>query len=313
MTKGNPTHPRCFLIDVEGTIVLDKSLRPIPGAQEFIGKLVHGQRPYSLVTNFTTDTPADLASRLKSHGFQIKEQHIQSPLSTVIPILKRMNVQTVYTIGTPALKDYLINNGIQSHEEPTVDAVVVGLDTEVDYHKLKVACQAIVHHKAVLVGLHRGRIYDDEHGETAPSVGTIVAALEWATQEHAITVGKPSQAFFKLALEWLDASPGECVMISRSLYRPRPVQTYGHEDLFCTHRKVSRSYGTRPAPCNRTARLGIGQYRGSRFASRYRLAKLRLLYSHSAKRHSHSKGTSKLQGGKECQCTPVRRSSPLLW
>jgi 4-nitrophenyl phosphatase len=214
LTKGNPTHPRCFLIDVEGTIVLDKSLRPIPGAQEFIGKLVHGQRPYSLVTNFTTDTPADLASRLKSHGFQIQEQHIQSPLSTVIPILQRMNVQTVYTIGTPALKDYLINNGIQSHEEPTVDAVVVGLDTEVDYHKLKVACQAIVHHKAVLVGLHRGRIYDDEHGETAPSVGTIVAALEWATQEHAITVGKPSQAFFKLALEWLDASPGECVMIS---------------------------------------------------------------------------------------------------
>ena len=99
-------------------------------------------------------------------------------------------------------------------EETAVDAVVVGLDTGLTYERLTLACEAVAAHKAALVALHRNRLYTDAAGRTAPSVGTIVAAIEYATEAEATVIGKPSPDYFRQALDELALTPEDVLVVS---------------------------------------------------------------------------------------------------
>jgi len=62
------------------------------------------------------------------------------------------------------------------------------------------------------MALERDRYWMDAGGLSL-SAGPFVAALEYATGSRAELVGKPSPAFFRVALDSMGLSPGECAMI----------------------------------------------------------------------------------------------------
>jgi len=94
------------------------------------------------------------------------------------------------------------------------DAVIVGLDTELTYQRLSLACDAVSRCNAELIALHRNRLFTDSQGRRAPSVGAIVEAIAYATQAEPTLIGKPSPVYFQQALDDIALPPESVLVVS---------------------------------------------------------------------------------------------------
>lgn len=203
-----------YLIDIEGTIVKDKSLVPIDGAISWINSLESKDQRFVLVSNNTTHKPTDLLSLLRNSGFKLEEDNLVTCIGAALNWLKAKKIKSCFVIGTPQLKGLLNENGIETKENENAEAVLVGLDTSLDYQKLKIATNALVKNKAYLLALRKNRLYKDEKGDLSPSVGAVVKALEYSCQKRAKVFGKPSPTFYRGILKKFRARPDDCIMIS---------------------------------------------------------------------------------------------------
>jgi HAD superfamily hydrolase (TIGR01450 family) len=204
----------CFLIDIEGTIVKDKSYTPIEGAVDWLRKVKSKGRVFSLVSNNTTHSPEKLLSLLRSKGFELEEDNLDTCMKMAKEWLKIKKIKSCFVIGNQILKDYLRKEGIEIKEDSSVQAVVVGLDEKVDYEKLKIATRALMENNAHLIALHSNKVFKDSKGEIAPSVGSIVKALEYASDKKALIMGKPSVDFYRNVLRRLKSKSENCIFIS---------------------------------------------------------------------------------------------------
>lgn len=213
-----------YLIDIEGTIVKDKSFVPIEGAINWINSFPpeadltmsekSKDRQFVLVSNNTTHRPSDLLGLLKNSGFNVEEENLVTCMGAALHWLKTKKIKNCFVIGNSQLKAFLNENEIEAKEDERTEAVLVGLDTSLDYRKLKIATNALVKNNAYLLALHENRLYKDEKGELSPSVGAVVKALEYSCQKKAKVFGKPNPMFFREVLKKLDAKAEDCIMIS---------------------------------------------------------------------------------------------------
>jgi HAD superfamily hydrolase (TIGR01450 family) len=203
-----------YLIDIEGTIVKDKSFAPIDGAIQWINSLESKGHRFVLVSNNTTHRPVDLLKLLKSVGFVLEEENLVTCMRAASNWLRTNRIESCFVIGSAGLKAFLNENAVETKEDEKTKAVLVGLDTSCDYQKLKIAVNAIVKNNAHLLALHENRLYEDEKGELSPSVGAVVKALEYACQKRAKVFGKPNPDFFGEVLKEFNAEPDDCTMIS---------------------------------------------------------------------------------------------------
>jgi HAD superfamily hydrolase (TIGR01458 family) len=203
-----------YLIDIEGTIVKDKAFAPINGAIGWINSLESKGHRFVLVSNNTTHRPIDLLALLKGAGFDLEEENLETCVGAALNWLRNKKIESCFVIGSGGLKAFLNENGIETREDEKTEAVLVGLDTSLDYRKLKIAVNALVKNNACLLALHENRLYKDEKGELSPSVGAVVKALEYCCQKRAMVFGKPNPDFFREILKEFKAEPNECMMIS---------------------------------------------------------------------------------------------------
>jgi len=227
-----------YLIDIEGTIVKDKSFVPIDGAIDWINSLKSKDRRFVFVSNNTTHRPTDLLDLLRNSGFNVEEENLITCVGAALNWLRNKKIESCFVIGSVALKAFLNENGIETREDEKTEAVLVGLDTSLDYRKLKIAVNALVKNNAYLLALHENRLYKDEKGELSPSVGAVVKALEYACQKRAMVFGKPNPDFFREILKEFKAEPDECMMISDDpLSDLRGAKKLGMKTVFVTSGK----------------------------------------------------------------------------
>jgi 4-nitrophenyl phosphatase len=203
-----------FLVDVEGTVVKDKSFVPISGAREWLRKSRLGGRSLKLVSNNTTHTPGELYSLLREKGFEIRPDELVTCLLAAKERLRRSKLKRCFVIGSAAMKSYLRREGFEVSSNGEFEAVLVGLDERLTLQKLKTATAAILQGGAKLIAMHKGRLYVDRGGAISFSSGPIVSALEFACGVKATVVGKPSRSFYRDCIEDWRIDPGEVMMIS---------------------------------------------------------------------------------------------------
>ncbi|HVP36140.1 MAG TPA: HAD-IIA family hydrolase, partial [Terriglobales bacterium] len=194
--------------------VKDKSYTPVGGSVEWLKKIRTSGKKFSLVSNNTTHPPDKLLSLLRSKGFDLDQGDLDTCMKVTAEWLIKKNIKSYFVLGNEALKSYLRKEGLVIRNDSSVESVVVGLDEELDFQKLKTATRALVENDAVLVALHANKIYGDSNGEIAPSVGAVVKALEYASGKRGLIMGKPSQDFYRNVLRRLEAKPENCLMIS---------------------------------------------------------------------------------------------------
>ncbi len=208
------SHLRCFIIDMDG--VLYRGGLPLPGAKDLLQHLEDRGSPYILVTNNSTRTPEQVASRLEEMGMSASpEQILTSALATAQYLRSLLPAGArVYTIGEEGLYSALEAEGF-STEEGEVEAVVVGMDREVTYEKLKTATLAILA-GAKFVGTNPDKTFPAEEA-IVPGTGAILAAVEAATGVKPTVIGKPEPILIQIALERMGARPDETAIIGDRL------------------------------------------------------------------------------------------------
>lgn len=203
-----------LLLDIEGTVVLDKMYSPVPGAVQWFNALSESGLSARLVTNNTTESPEDLFDILRKKGFIFERPALFTCLTEAAAKMLKRKTKSCFVIGVDNVKKYLASRGIEPVESWQAEAVLVGLDPTLTYQKMNVAVKAIIENGAKLYTLHRNRRYVDENRETVMSSGPVAAALENACMVRADVCGKPSQSFFISSIKGWDVPRGKILMVS---------------------------------------------------------------------------------------------------
>ncbi|MEZ4732185.1 MAG: TIGR01458 family HAD-type hydrolase [Caldilineaceae bacterium] len=196
-----------LLIDIEGVLI--RGTEVIPGAQEALETLRARGIPYRFITNTTIYCRHTLVERLQALGFPIQLEELFTATYVAARYLKEQNAQSYYPLLLPDAQQEFA--GLDVNEEQP-DFVVVGdMGASFTFPRLNRALQAILN-GARFVALHKKRTWRTAEG-LYMDAGPFVVALEYAAELKAEVVGKPSRAYFRMALDDLGIAPERVAMI----------------------------------------------------------------------------------------------------
>ncbi|WP_239750575.1 TIGR01457 family HAD-type hydrolase [Mammaliicoccus sp. H-M34] len=199
-----------YFIDIDGTMY--KGSEIIEGAIEFIEYLNANNKDYLFVTNNSSKTPAEVAEKLNKMGFNTSGEHvITSAMATAGYISEESPGASVYMVGGSGLKSSLSDAGLVIKEDQNVDYVVMGLDVNISYEKLSVACLA-VRNGAKFISTNKDVSIPNERG-FLPGNGSLTSVVSVSTGQTPIFIGKPETIIMEQAVEKIGLSKEECVMI----------------------------------------------------------------------------------------------------
>lgn len=185
-------------------------MKPIPGAAETLSWLRQQKYQTCFVTNTTTLSQAALAERLQQIGLPISADAIlTAPVATAYYIRRNFPGKRcwVLTKGATAV-DFA---GIELVEDHADIVVIGGAEELLTYETLNHAFRMLMD-GATLLAMHTNRYWRTSAGLQLDS-GPFVRALEMATGNEAIVLGKPNAAFFAEALHMMNVSADEALMV----------------------------------------------------------------------------------------------------
>lgn len=198
-----------YLIDLDGTMY--KGTERIEAASDFVKKLRDNGIPYLFVTNNSSRTPAQVAEKLRGFDIPAEEALVfTTSQATANYIYDKNHAATVYVIGEEGIRTALEEKGFRFAEEKA-DFVVVGIDREISYEKLSVACLA-VRNGATFISTNGDIAIPTERG-LLPGNGSLTSVISVSTQVKPIFIGKPESIIMEQALKVLGTSKEETLMV----------------------------------------------------------------------------------------------------
>ena len=181
-----------WAFDLDG--VLWTGNTPIPGAAEAVQRLIDVGAPVVFVTNNSYATVAQQEEKLASFGISAEGRVATSAMAGAALIEPG---ERVYVLGGPGVVEALGRRGatVVTDEEArtdTPDAVLVGLDRELTYHRLSTAVLSI-RAGARFLATNTDTSFPSELG-LLPGGGAIVSAVSCSTGVDPVVGGKPHEA-----------------------------------------------------------------------------------------------------------------------
>jgi HAD superfamily hydrolase (TIGR01450 family) len=194
------------LLDLDGCVwVGDECTRGAPAA---IAELRAAGKSLAFLTNDPRRAPEDFVRKLWALGVQASLEEVVTVGAAIQHVLaERHPPISAYVIGSSAIFRHVgeagarIVNGTEHAAE--ADVVVIAGHDDLDFSELRDATQAVLA-GAEMLAAGRDRTFPAEGGMW-PGTGAIVAALEYATERTAVSVGKPDHRIFDAALDRLGA------------------------------------------------------------------------------------------------------------
>lgn len=205
---------RLFLIDLDGTVYRGKNT--VESGVRFVHRLIEQKRDYLFLTNNTTRTPQMIVDKLKGHGIDTDIKHVYTPsMATASYILNQnKNRQTkigLYIIGQIGLWSELLKHPKFELNEENPDYVIVGMDTDLTYHKVRVASRAI-RRGATFIGTNADMNLPAED-ELIPGNGSQCAFVAAASGVEPLYIGKPESIIVNMALEKMGYSKRDALIV----------------------------------------------------------------------------------------------------
>ena len=207
MQKISPTRPKAFLIDLDGTLYFKGE--PCPGAIETVNYLRQEKYQLRFLTNTTAKTPKMLHAQMQELGFNIYEDEIFNATYACLQYLRSQPKNHCHFMVDDAVKTFFKEIPV---DDDAPDFVVVGdYGERFDFHALNHAFRLLMD-GAELIALQKGLYWFSSEGMFL-DCGAFVTLLEAAAGKIAKVMGKPSETFFKIALESLQRSPSEVIVV----------------------------------------------------------------------------------------------------
>jgi HAD superfamily hydrolase (TIGR01458 family) len=196
-----------LLLDLSGVVYVQEEA--VPGADEALGRLRSAGIPVRLVTNTTMRPRRAIIERLERLGIEAEPSELLTPATLAANHCAEAGYESVSLVVLDELLEDLEGLG---RAGGSADAVVVGdLGDRWDYQVLNGVFRKLMD-GAELIALQKNRYWETAEGLSLDA-GPFVAALEYASGREAEVVGKPSPAFFKLALGDLGVSAERAAMV----------------------------------------------------------------------------------------------------
>jgi HAD superfamily hydrolase (TIGR01458 family) len=196
-----------LLLDLSGVIYVQDDA--VPGAADALERLRAAGVPIRLVTNTTMRPRRSILERLERLGLEGDPAELITPAT----LAKRRCQEAGYDSVALVVLDELLEDldGLEEKGD-SVDAVIVGdLGGRWDYEVLNDAFRRLMG-GAELIALQKNRYWETSDGLSLDA-GPFVASLEYATGREAEVMGKPSAAFFELALGELGIPADRAAMV----------------------------------------------------------------------------------------------------
>ena len=208
------TNIRSLILDMDG--VLWRGTEQIGILKNIFKEIDELGIAVILATNNSTRTPEQYLDRLNEYGVALElwqiltsSQVASSYLSDLYP-----GGGPVFIIGEEGLVTALSEHGF-FHQSKGALAVVAGMDRTITYEKLSQAC-LLIRSGARFIGTNSDRTFPTPSG-LVPGAGSLLAALETATDSHPHIVGKPESDIFQEAFKRLDCSPKQSLVVGDRL------------------------------------------------------------------------------------------------
>jgi HAD superfamily hydrolase (TIGR01450 family) len=205
---------KAFLFDLDGCLRYGRE--PAPGAVPLLQTLRRQGKSILVLTNTSAKGAEELADELRGIGLDLAPAEIQTTFDAASEYIRyRFGPAKVLCIGTPALQERFRREGhevLPLHCCREAKAVIVGRDLQFDIERMVAAAKAI-DAGAVFIALNMDVRLPIEGGDYTAAAGPLVAAIATLAYKEPEVLGKPSLAFFELALRRLGVTPQEAVMI----------------------------------------------------------------------------------------------------
>lgn len=188
-----------FFLDLDGVVYLGD--RPLPGAKAALERLRGLGKTLRFLTNDPRPTRLELAQRLAAMGIEVRPEEVISAGWATACYLRQHRLDAVCVIGSAGLAAEIRRLGLEVVAGPCA-AVVVGCDESLSYHHLRRAAQ-LIEGGARFIATNADRSFPTPDGPY-PATGAIVAAVQAATGQRPVVIGKPYPFMFHAALQDLD-------------------------------------------------------------------------------------------------------------
>lgn len=203
---------KAILFDLDGVIYVGDRL--IEGALESLRWCDEQAIPYLFVTNTTSKPRAAIVAKLGLMGMEVEETRIMSPPVAAVQWLQERGLRRIAPYVTGQTRQAFADFHWVDNAEDPVDAVVVGdLGDGWRFEVLNLAFRQLMQQpQPELIALGMTRYWCAPDGLRLDT-GAFVAALQYASGQEPVVLGKPSPAFFHAALYQLGVAAEETVMI----------------------------------------------------------------------------------------------------
>src|SRR6478672_12269744 len=191
--------------------VLVREEHALPGAAEFLQRLVERKRPFLVLTNNSIFTPRDLSARLARAGLTVPEESIwTSALATADFLAEQMPRGSAYVIGEAGLTTALHEVGyVLTDTDP--DYVVLGETRTYSFEAITNAIR-LIEKGARFIATNPDPSGPSPEG-SLPATGSVAALITRATNVEPYFIGKPNPLMMRSALNRIDAHSETTVMI----------------------------------------------------------------------------------------------------
>jgi 4-nitrophenyl phosphatase len=169
-----------------------------------------------MATNNATRSPQQYVEKLNGFGVVVESWQVINSATATAHYLKGRFPKggNVFVVGEPALVEILAEEGF-THGGNDPVAVVAALDRGITYEKITEAT-LLIRNGVPFIGTNPDRSFPIPEGQ-APGAGSILAALEAATDVSPTIIGKPQPDMYNVALERLGTPPEMTLVVGDRL------------------------------------------------------------------------------------------------
>jgi HAD superfamily hydrolase (TIGR01458 family) len=193
------------LLDIGGVVAVGADA--LPGAVEAVSRLHGAGLGVRFVTNITRQSRLSVVNQLNGMGFAVRPEDVFTPAIAARQWLVEKGRVPFLLIHPGLAEDFA---GLKRGEP---DVLILGdVGEALDYGLLNQAYRVLAH-GGDFIALAQNRVFRDADGELSLDAGAFVAALEYASGNRALVLGKPAPGFFHAAVASLGCAPEEAVMV----------------------------------------------------------------------------------------------------
>ena len=208
---------KLFLLDMDGTIYLDRRL--FPGTLPFLRAVQDAGGRYLFLTNNSSRSAAAYVEKLAAMGVPSCREDFLTSTDALLHLLSlRPPYRLCYAFGTRTFRQQLAGAGLPVTDrlEEGIDCLLVGFDTELTFQKLEDAC-ILLGRGVDFYATNPDWVCPTWYG-SVPDCGSVCEMLFRATGRRPKVAGKPRPELVRLALERTGFPPEQALLVGDRLY-----------------------------------------------------------------------------------------------